>query len=52
MPPELAMSNPSATLPSVLKSVPQEKVPLDQVSFPVVASQVERPEPKSLDEDA
>ena len=31
MSPEFDMSNPSATLP--VRSVPQEKVPLDQLSF-------------------
>ena len=52
MPPELAMSRPSATGPSVLKSVPQEKVPFDQVSLPVVALHVWRLDPNNCEEEA
>jgi hypothetical protein len=43
VPPVTAMSRPSATLPSVLKSTPQENMPADQTNLPVVGLQVERP---------
>ena len=52
VPPVTAMSKPSATLPSVLKSVPQEKTPFAQASLPVVALQDERPDPKSWELEA
>ena len=45
VPPVTAMSSPSATLPSVLKSVPQENCPADHWSLPVVVLQAERPAP-------
>ena len=42
------------SIPTVFVSVsePQEKIPLVQVSLPVVASQVWSPEPKSWEDDA
>ena len=49
------LASPTSTprkVPSVLKSVPHEKRPADQVSFPVVGSQADRLEPKSWEEEA